>query len=95
MQDLKQSTLIYQFVKIVFIRSFSGPSFTALGLNTEIYRLNIRIQSECGKIQNRKTQTTDTFQAVYLTVSREYFYVSEVKSVIKNSTVTLSRNKEN
>ena len=31
------------------IRSFSGPYFPAVGLNTETYSASLRIQSECGK----------------------------------------------
>ena len=41
-------------VKRVHIRSFSGPYFTEYG----------EIQSECGKIQTRKTPNTGTFHAV-------------------------------
>ena len=36
---------IHQCTKSVRIRSFSGPYFPALGLNTEIYVVNLRIQS--------------------------------------------------
>ena len=36
-------------VKSVRIQSFSGPYFPAFGLNTEVYRVNFRIQTECGK----------------------------------------------
>ena len=43
------------YVKIVRIRSFSGPYFPAFGLN---------IQSEYGKIRTRKTPNMDTFQEV-------------------------------
>ena len=49
----------YHYIKSIRIRSFSGPYFTAFGLNTE------SIQSECGKIRIRKTPNTDTFYAVY------------------------------
>ena len=55
-----------QCVKSVRIRSYSGPYFPAFGLNTEIYRVSPRIQSEGGKIRTRKTPTTDTFHAVLL-----------------------------
>ena len=48
----------------VRIRSFSGPYFPAFGLNTEIYRVNLYIQSECGKIRTRKTPNIDTFYEV-------------------------------
>ena len=33
---------------------FSGPYFSAFGLNTERYRVSPRIQSECGKIRTIK-----------------------------------------
>ena len=38
--------------------------FSALGLNMENYRINLHIQSECGKVWTRKTSNTDTFHAV-------------------------------
>ena len=47
--------------KSVLILSFSGLYFPAFGLNTEIYSVNLRIQSECRKIRTRKTPNTDTF----------------------------------
>ena len=50
--------------KSVHIQSFFGPNFPVFGLNTEIYRVNFRIQSGCGKTQIRKTPDTDTFCAV-------------------------------
>ena len=40
--------------------------FPPFGLNTEIYRANLRIQSESGKIRPRKTPNKDTFGAVVL-----------------------------
>ena len=45
--------------------SFPGPYFSAFGLNTEIYGVNLRIQSEYGKIRTRKTPNADTFYAVF------------------------------
>ena len=45
----------------VRIPSFSGPQFSAFGLNTVIYSLNVRVQFECGKMRARKTLNTDTF----------------------------------
>ena len=51
-------------VKSVRIRSYSDPYFPAFRLNTERYRLSLRIQSECGKIRTRITPNTDTFHAV-------------------------------
>ena len=40
---------------------FSGPYFTVFWLNTEIYRLNLRIQSKYGKIQTRKNSVFGHF----------------------------------
>ena len=48
-------------VKSVSILSFSGPDFPLVGLNIKIYFVNLRIQSECGKIRTRKTPNRDTF----------------------------------
>ena len=55
-------------LKSFFVRSFSGPYFSAFGLNTEIYSAYFRIQSECGKMQTRKPPNTNTFHAVCLYV---------------------------
>ena len=46
-------------------RVFSGPYFATFGLNTERYRVSLRIQFECGKIRTRKTPYLDTFHAVF------------------------------
>ena len=35
----------------VRIRSYSGPYFSAFGLNTERHGVSLRIQSECGKMR--------------------------------------------
>ena len=48
-------------VKTVQIRSFSGPYFPAFGLNTEIHSVNLRTQSECGKIRTRKNSVFGHF----------------------------------
>ena len=53
--------LTFHVLKSVRIPSFSGPHFPTFGLNTEIYFVNLRIQTECGKIRTRKTPNTDTF----------------------------------
>ena len=50
-------------IKKCRIRSFSGPYFPACKLNMAIYRINLRIQSENGKIRNRETLHMDTFYA--------------------------------
>ena len=44
--------------------NFSGPYFSAFGLNTERYGVFLHIQSKCGKIRTRKTPNTDTFHTV-------------------------------
>ena len=46
----------YTAQKVSFIRSYSGPYFPAFGLNTERYKVSLRIQSECKKIRTRITQ---------------------------------------
>ena len=43
---------------------FSDSYFPAFGLNTKGYEVSLRIQSECRKIQTRKTLNTDTFRTV-------------------------------
>ena len=45
----------------VCIGSFSGPYFRAFGLNTERYRVSLRIQSKCEKIKTRKLQIQTLF----------------------------------
>ena len=52
-------------VKSVRIRSYSGPYFSAFGLNTVRCGVSFRIQSEHGKIRTRVTPNTDTFYTVY------------------------------
>ena len=59
--------LKHHYVKIVRIRNFSGPYFTAFGLNTERYYITLCIQSKYRKIWTRKTPDTGTFHAVHKT----------------------------
>ena len=40
---------------------FPGHYFTVFGLETETYLINVRIQSEYGKIQTRKLSHSDIF----------------------------------
>ena len=42
------------YVKIVFIWSFSSTYFPSFGLNTERCGVSFRIQSECGKKTDQK-----------------------------------------
>ena len=60
-------TKIFHCAKSVRLWSFSGPYFPALGLNTEIYSVKLRIQFECGKVRTRKTPNThsDNFYTVF------------------------------
>ena len=53
-------------VNNVRIRSYSGLLFPIFELNTERYRLSLRIQSECGKMWTRITPNTDTFAHWYV-----------------------------
>ena len=57
---------IYHCVKIVRIRSYSGPHSLAFKLNTKRYGVSLRIQSECWKMRIRITPNTRTFYAVYI-----------------------------
>ena len=50
--------------------AFSSPNFPKPGLNTEIYRVNVCIQSEYGKYGPEKTRYLDTFHGV---ITRMYF----------------------
>ena len=63
------------------IRSFSRPYSSAFRLNKERYSVSLRIQSECGKIQTRKTPNTDTFLAVFHRIAKTTWQcdTSEVK----------------
>ena len=62
----RKKLVAYHCVKSVQIRSFSGPYFPVFGLNAEIYSVNLRIPSKCGKIRTRKTLYFGSFYAVYL-----------------------------
>ena len=52
-------------LKIVRIRSFSGPCFPTFGLNTERFGVSLRTESKCGKIRTRKTPNMNNFYAVW------------------------------
>ena len=59
----------YFCMKSVRNRNFSGPSFLSFGLNTKIYKVNLRVKPKCGKTRSIKTPNTDTFYAVHDAVS--------------------------
>ena len=61
----KAKCIYFHCIKSVRIWSFSGPYFPAFGLNTEIYKVNLRTQLECEKTRTRKTRNMDTFYAVF------------------------------
>ena len=63
-----QSRLVVKLdcVKSDLTGSISGLYSPAFGLNSEIYGVNFRIQSEYGKIQTRKTPNTNTSYVVLL-----------------------------
>ena len=73
------------YVKSVQIRSFSGPYFPVLELNTEIYSINHIIQSEYGKIRTRKTPCLNTFHAVIRTLTYKLNMVWLVKNITKHA----------
>ena len=60
--SLSNQSTIDHCVKSALIRSYSGPYFPPLGLNTEKYEVSLHIQSKCEKMRTRITP--DTFHAV-------------------------------
>ena len=52
-RQVKHRIINHYCVKSVCIRSYSGPYFPAFGLNTEKYRVALRIQCECEKIRTK------------------------------------------
>ena len=73
-------------VKSFQMQSFSGPCFPAFGLNTDIYSVNPRIQSKCGKIPTRKILYLDNFYAVQLSVTYQWFHLE------RKSCMTIGKN---
>ena len=64
-------------IKSVRIWSYSGPYFSAFGLN---------IQSECGSTWTRITPNTGTFRAVYASTQNDPQFLNE-KMVINNPAI--------
>ena len=62
---------------------FFWSDFPAFGLDTEWYAVSLRLQSECGKIWNRKTPNMDTFYAVLVTLD-SYHTGQKMKFLIKD-----------
>ena len=88
-------------VKSIHLYSnFSGPYFPAFGLNSERYSVSLGTQSECLKIQTRKTPNTDTFHAlldfrldpILPFSSKLEFYFTFFHLLVFTSSPLLSRN---
>ena len=54
-------------VKSVQSRSYPGRYIPAFGLNTEIYKVNLRLQFECGKCGPGKLRIQTLFTGVLAT----------------------------
>ena len=61
-------SLSYYCMKSVPTRRFSGLHFPAFRLNTDIYSVSLRIQSEYAKIRTRKTPNANNFHVTYVTI---------------------------
>ena len=57
---------------------FSGLYFPVFGLNTEIYRVNLRIQFEYGKIRTRKNSVFEHFSHSGL---NHYFAIKNISAL--------------
>ena len=68
------SSMVTHCVKVSEYGVFSGPYFPVFGLTTEIYGLNLRIQSKYRKIRTRKN-SLDIFHSVtrYIKLLRSAF----------------------
>ena len=53
------------FLNLSLRKKCPGPYFSPFGLNTERYKVSLRVQSERGKIWTRTTPNTDTFHVVF------------------------------
>ena len=61
-------------LKVSKFRVLFSQYFHALGMNTKIYEVSLRIQFDCRKIQARKIPNTDTF---YKLTKSNYSHVKE------------------
>ena len=71
-----------QCVKRVRMWIFSGPYFSAFGLNTERYGVSLLVQSEYGKTRTRKILNTDTFYAVLSEQTKSWSKLYPISSKI-------------
>ena len=74
---------IFHCIKSIRIRSYSGPYFLAFGLNTERYKVFLRIYSECGKMRTRITPNTGTFYEVFTIMPGSCFGTKQNREEIK------------
>ena len=58
--------------KVFKYGDFSGPYFPAFGLNTKMYGVNLRIQSEYGKIRTRKNSVFGHFSRSVFSITAAY-----------------------
>ena len=75
----------YHCVKTVQIRSFFWSVFPIFGLHTDIWRVNLHVQSEYRKIQNRKYSVSEHFsRSVQLQQSSQSINRSAPATCYKN-----------
>ena len=77
-KSLKINNFHTLFKKCPNTEFFSGRYFPAFGLNTEIYSVNISVQSECRKYEPEKDPYLDTFHKVIVGKSNSLFWTSAV-----------------
>ena len=77
-------------MKNVQIRSFFGSVFSAFGLNTEIYGVNLRISPDTGKYGPEKTRYLDISHSegkkidiVFMTALFKLIFKMDMEAVIK------------
>ena len=76
-------------VKSVRIRNYSGPHFSAYGLNSEryyVYSVSLHIQSEQGKMRTRVTPNTAAFNAAGLPILTLKLYRKQSNETRKDET---------
>ena len=69
---------------------FSGPYFPAFGLNTGIYGVNLRIQSECRKIQTRKNSVLGHFSRSDSSTEPSHNFISLLFSIWMPLTIVIT-----
>ena len=77
-------------VECVQIRSYSGPYFLVFRLNMEIYSVNLRIQSECRKIQTRKNSVLGHFSRSDSSTEPSHNFISLLFSIWMPLTIVIT-----